>query len=62
MAVLVLLLSGVQMLAVGALGEYVGRTYTEAQRRPLYFVASTTGFAEKDRTDTRAWRAALMNR
>lgn len=48
LAVLVLLLSGVQMLTVGALGEYVGRTYTEVRRRPLYLVSSTTGFSDGD--------------
>lgn len=44
--VLVLLLSGVQMLTVGALGEYVGRTYSEVRRRPLYLVAGAVGFRD----------------
>lgn len=43
LAVLVLLLSGVQLVTIGALGEYVGRIYTEAQGRPLYVVSETSG-------------------
>ena len=31
-------LGGVQMLCVGALGEYVGRIYTEVQAKPLYLI------------------------
>ncbi len=31
--------SGVQLLTLGILGEYVGRLYTESKRRPLYFLS-----------------------
>lgn len=31
-------LGGIQMVMLGVLGSYVGRTYVEAQRRPLYAV------------------------
>lgn len=30
--------SGVQLLTLGILGEYIGRLYVEAKNRPLYFV------------------------
>ncbi|HEC71662.1 MAG TPA: glycosyltransferase, partial [Roseobacter sp.] len=31
--------SGVQLLTLGILGEYIGRLYVEAKNRPLYFVS-----------------------
>jgi len=37
------LLGGVQLLAVGLLGEYVGRVLDEAKGRPLYLVRETVG-------------------
>ena len=43
--VVILLLSfGVQMLAIGTLGEYVARIYQEVTGRPLYIVAGRYGF------------------
>lgn len=32
------LMSGIQLLSVGVLGEYVAKTYMETKRRPRYFV------------------------
>lgn len=42
--VVVLFLGGVQLLTIGAIGEYIGRIYTESKRRPLYFVRESLGF------------------
>lgn len=32
-------LAGLQMFVLGIIGEYLGKTYKEVQRRPLYFVS-----------------------
>jgi glycosyltransferase involved in cell wall biosynthesis len=36
--VTVLMLGGIQLLAIGVLGEYLGRLFLESKRRPLYLV------------------------
>ena len=36
--VIVLILGGVQLTAIGILGEYLGRIFNETKRRPLYFI------------------------
>jgi len=43
--VLQCIFSGMILLALGAIGDYVGRNYEESKGRPLYVVASTLNLA-----------------
>ena len=36
--VIVLMLGGIQLVAIGILGEYLGRIFNETKQRPLYFI------------------------
>ena len=35
-------LSGIQLLALGIIGEYIGKIYLETKRRPRYIISETT--------------------
>ena len=39
----VMFFSGIQLMSLGIIGEYVGRIFAEVKRRPLYVVAETIG-------------------
>lgn len=38
LAVMVSFFSGIQLLSIGILGEYIGRIFGESKKRPLYFI------------------------
>ncbi len=46
--ILILMFGGLNLFAVGILGEYIGRIYTEVRGRPLYVVRSSLLSSEVD--------------
>jgi glycosyltransferase involved in cell wall biosynthesis len=38
LTVALMLFSGIQLLSIGILGEYIGRIFTEVKQRPLYII------------------------
>jgi polyisoprenyl-phosphate glycosyltransferase len=45
--IVVAFFSGIQLLSLGVMGEYVGRIYDETRERPKYIVESRYGFDEQ---------------
>jgi glycosyltransferase involved in cell wall biosynthesis len=49
--IVVAFFSGLQLLSLGVIGEYVGRIYDESRRRPKYILESRHGWEEEGRWD-----------
>jgi dolichol-phosphate mannosyltransferase len=47
-------LGGIQIIMLGVLGSYIGRTYSQVQNRPLYSVASVRTGANEPAEDSRS--------
>ena len=47
MIVLTLLLGGIQLLCIGIIGEYVGRTFEQSKNRPIYIAKEILTWEEK---------------
>ena len=60
--VVVLFFSGINLIGLGILGEYVRRVSVEAKRRPLYLVESTAGFARNEAVQKNTNQLRLSDR
>jgi glycosyltransferase involved in cell wall biosynthesis len=58
LTIVVLLLGGIELIAIGIIGEYVGRIYDEVKGRPLYLVRATRNIPDPTADDTPRYGAA----
>jgi dolichol-phosphate mannosyltransferase len=54
-------LSGIQLIVIGMVGQYVARIYDEARGRPLYLVREARGFAGRSQDSDGALWPAISN-
>ena len=53
--VLISIVSAVQFLLIGIVGEYVGRVYEQVKRRPIYIVADVVNTGHKPEAPSESW-------
>ena len=46
---IICLLGGIQLISIGILGQYIGKTYLETKRRPRYIISARTWEKEERR-------------
>jgi glycosyltransferase involved in cell wall biosynthesis len=57
LVIAVMLLSGVQLISLGVIGEYLGRVYEEVKGRPLFIVRDQVGLSDETSEDAAADRS-----
>ncbi|MGQ7848578.1 glycosyltransferase family 2 protein [Granulosicoccus sp. 3-233] len=55
----IMLFSGVQLMSLGMIGEYIGRIYEEGKARPLYIVADEVGVPPANESSADREKSAL---
>ena len=58
--IVVAFFSGIQLLSLGVMGEYVGRIYDEIRQRPKFIVESRHGFDGPPERDDAERRGAEL--
>jgi len=57
----IMFLSGIQLVSLGVLGEYLGRVYEEVKARPLFLVAEEVGLGARQDSKSESNRSAVPN-